>query len=194
VCETLDRDRRLDTRVARSFRSASRLVPATDALAAYAALSFEPRRPMVEAVRDLCHRIHRDFVYEPGFTSVTTPVLEVFAARRGVCQDFAHVAVGCLRSLGLAGRYVSGYIETFRPAGAELTGADASHAWVSTYLPGWGWLDFDPTNDVTVCEHHVTTAWGRDYQDVSPLHGSVVGGGARHALDVSVDMWSLGPR
>lgn len=192
VCVTLDRDRRLDSRAARAFRSASRLVPAVEPLAAYAALSFEPRRPIVEAVRELCHRISQDFAYEPGFTSVTTPVLDVFEARRGVCQDFAHVAVGCLRSLGLAGRYVSGYIETFRPAGGQLTGADASHAWASTYLPGWGWLDFDPTNDITICEQHITTAWGRDYLDVSPLRGSVVGGGARHTLEVSVEVHDLG--
>lgn len=193
VRETLDRDRRLDSRFARSFRSPSRLVPATDALAAYAALSFEPRRPMVEAVRDLCRRINRDFSYESGFTSVTTPVLEVFEARRGVCQDFTHVAIGCLRSIGLAGRYVSGYIQTFRTAGDEMTGADASHAWASTYLPGWGWLDFDPTNDIVVCERHITTAWGRDFLDVSPLRGSVVGGGSKHALEVSVDVQVVEP-
>ena len=188
VCLTLDRDRRLDTRAARMFRSPSRLVPTAQVLAAYATESFGPHRPVVEAVRELCSRIHRDFAYQPGFTSVTTPLLEVFEARRGVCQDFAHLAVGCLRSVGLAARYVSGYIETVRPAGDQLTGADASHAWASTYLPGWGWLDLDPTNDLMVCEEHVTTAWGRDYQDVAPLRGSVAGGGRSHALDVAVEV------
>lgn len=188
VCSILDRDHRLDTRAAQSFRSPSRLVPISPDLTAYAEVSFDPHRPLVEAVRELCSRIHRDFVYEPGFTSVTTPVLEVFEARRGVCQDFAHLAVGCLRSVGLAARYVSGYIETFRPSRDQLTGADASHAWASTYLPGWGWLDLDPTNDLIVCEEHITTAWGRDYEDVSPVRGSVAGGGRSHALEVAVEV------
>lgn len=138
---------------------------------------------------DLSGRIHRDFVYEPGFTSVTTPLLDVLEYRRGVCQDFAHLAVGCLRSMGLAARYVSGYIETLRPEGQpRLLGADASHAWFSVYLPGWGWIDVDPTNDQVVADSHVTTAWGRDYWDVSPLRGSVDGGGMSHTLDVAVDV------
>jgi transglutaminase-like putative cysteine protease len=188
VCLTLDRDRRLGTRSALVFRSPSRLVPTAPVLAAYAAQSFGHHRPVVEAVGELCSRIHADFTYEPGFTSVTTPLLEVFEARRGVCQDFAHLAVGCLRSVGLAARYVSGYIETVRPDLDQLTGADASHAWTSTYLPGWGWLDLDPTNDLIVCQEHVTTAWGRDYQDVSPLRGSVAGGGRSHALNVAVEV------
>jgi transglutaminase-like putative cysteine protease/uncharacterized alpha-E superfamily protein len=191
VCLTLDRDRRLGTRSAAVFRSPSRLVPTAPVLATYAAESFGHHRPVVEAVRELCSRIHRDFAYQPGFTSVTTPLLDVFEARRGVCQDFAHLAVGCLRSMGLAARYVSGYIETVRPYGDQLTGADASHAWASTYLPGWGWLDIDPTNNVMVCEDHVTTAWGRDYQDVSPLRGSVAGGGRSHTLEVDVKVTRL---
>ncbi len=191
VCLTIERDRRLDTRTARAFRAPSRLVPTNPEMAAYAEESFAPRRPVVEAVGELCSRIHADFAYEPGFTSVTTPVLEVFRARRGVCQDFAHVAIGCLRSVGLAARYVSGYVETFRPAADQLTGADSSHAWASTYLPGWGWLDLDPTNDLIVCAEHVTTAWGRDYEDVSPLRGSVVGGGRAHTLDVTVEVARL---
>jgi transglutaminase-like putative cysteine protease/uncharacterized alpha-E superfamily protein len=192
VCLTLDRDRRLGTRSALVFRSPSRLVPTSPALADYAMQSFGHHRPVVEAVRELCSRIHADFTYEPGFTSVTTPLLEVFEARRGVCQDFAHLAVGCLRSVGLAARYVSGYIETVRPAEDQLTGADASHAWASTYLPGWGWLDLDPTNDLILCQEHVTTAWGRDYQDVSPLRGSVAGGGRSHALNVAVEVTRIG--
>ena len=183
VVSILDRDHRLDARAAQAFRAPSRLVPISVDLTAYAAESFAQHRPVVEAVRELCGRIHRDFAYEPGYTSITTPLLEVFEARRGVCQDFAHLAVGCLRSVGLAGRYVSGYIET-----GQLTGADASHAWASVYLPGWGWLDLDPTNDLMVCEELVTTAWGRDYQDVSPVRGSVVGGGGSHSLDVAVEV------
>jgi transglutaminase-like putative cysteine protease/uncharacterized alpha-E superfamily protein len=186
VRDTLERDRRPETRAARAFRAPSRLVPHSPAIAAYAEPSFETGRPIVEAVRDLCARIHRDIAYEPGFTSVTTPLLEVFAARRGVCQDFAHLTVGCLRAVGLAARYVSGYIESFRGTDDPLTGADASHAWVSIYLPGWGWLDLDPTNDLMGCAEHVTCAWGRDYADVSPMRGSVVGGGPAHALAVEV--------
>ena len=194
VVSILDRDHRLDARAAQAFRSPSRLVPISVDLAGYAAESFGEHRPVVEAVRELCGRIHRDFAYDPGYTSITTPLLEVFEARRGVCQDFAHLAVGCLRSVGLAGRYVSGYIETANPGGDRLTGADASHAWASVYLPGWGWLDLDPTNDLMVCEEHVTTAWGRDYQDVSPVRGSVAGGGGSHTLDVAVEVSRIGLR
>ncbi|HXQ61896.1 MAG TPA: transglutaminase family protein, partial [Acidimicrobiales bacterium] len=185
----LDIDRQGGSRDARQYRAPSRLVPASPDLVAYAAPSFPAGRPLVEAVVDLAGRIHRDFVYEPGFTSVTTPVLEVLEYRRGVCQDFAHLAVGCLRSMGLAARYVSGYIETIPPEGQRrLLGADASHAWFSVYVPGWGWIDVDPTNDQVVSESYVTTAWGRDYWDVSPLRGSVEGGGMSHTLDVAVDV------
>ncbi|HTZ09275.1 MAG TPA: alpha-E domain-containing protein [Acidimicrobiales bacterium] len=184
----LDIDRQADARDARRCRAASRLVPTSPALADYALASFPPGRPFVEAVHHLSARIHDDFVYEPGFTSITTPLLEVFAARRGVCQDFAHLAVGCLRSLGLSARYVSGYVETHPPGTERLVGADASHAWASAFLPGWGWVDVDPTNDTLVDQAYVTTAWGRDYWDVSPLRGSVEGGGNAHRLDVAVDV------
>jgi len=190
----LDIDRQAGSREARLFRAPSRLVPASPLLAEYAEPSFAVGRPVVDAVVDLAGRIHRDFVYEPGFTSVTTPVLEVLDYRRGVCQDFAHLAVGCVRSMGLAARYVSGYIETLAPEGQErLLGADASHAWFSVYVPGWGWVDIDPTNDQLVSESYVTTAWGRDYWDVSPLRGSVEGGGSSHTLDVAVDVTRLAP-
>jgi transglutaminase-like putative cysteine protease len=185
----LEIDRRPAARVARRFIAPSRLVPALEELAEYAGPSFGAGRPLVDAVVDLAGRIHRDFVYEPGFTTVTTPLCDVFQFRRGVCQDFAHLAIGCLRSLGLAARYVSGYIETIAPSGQErLVGADASHAWFSVHVPGWGWLDVDPTNDQLVSDSYVTTAWGRDYWDVSPLRGSVEGGGASHHMDVAVDV------
>ncbi len=188
----LDIDRQAASRDARRYRAPSRLVPASPDLAEYALASFGAGRPLIEAVVDLAGRIHRDFVYEPGFTSVTTPVLDVLAYRRGVCQDFAHLAVGCVRSMGLAARYVSGYIETIPPEGQQrLLGADASHAWFSVYLPGWGWIDVDPTNDQVVSDSYVTTAWGRDYWDVSPLRGSVEGGGMSHTLDVAVDVTPL---
>ncbi len=185
----LDIDRQSDARHARQYRAPSRLVPASPVLAEYALPSFGAGRPLVDAVVDLAGRIHRDFIYEPGFTSVTTPLLDVLEYRRGVCQDFAHLAVGCVRSIGLAARYVSGYIETIPPAGQpHLLGADASHAWFSVYVPGWGWIDVDPTNDRLVSDSYVTTAWGRDYWDVSPLRGSVEGGGSSHTMEVAVDV------
>jgi len=134
------------------------------------------------------HRIHRDFEYLPGTTTVTTPLEVLAAQRRGVCQDFAHFAVGCLRSLGLAARYVSGYIETLpSPGAARLKGADASHAWFAVYQPGAGWFDFDPTNDRQPGGQHVTVAWGRDYADVAPLKGVIFSSGT-HEMQVAVDV------
>ena len=157
----------------------------------YAIPSFPVGRPIVDAVDDLVKRIHRDFTYDPQFTTIATPLLDVLKHRRGVCQDFAHVAIACLRSLGLAARYVSGYIETIPPAGqARLVGADASHAWFSLYVPEWGWLDFDPTNNQMASDQHIILAVGRDYQDVTPLKGVLFGGG-KHQLDVSVDVERL---
>jgi transglutaminase-like putative cysteine protease len=157
-------------------------------LAAYAAPSFAPGRPLLDAARDLTTRIHRDFVYEPGATSVSTPVDQVFALRRGVCQDFAHLQIAALRALGLAARYVSGYLVTHPRKGTEkLRGADASHAWLSVWLPDHGWHDLDPTNDVVPSDEHVTVAWGRDYGDVSPIVGVILGGG-EHRIDVAVDV------
>jgi uncharacterized alpha-E superfamily protein/transglutaminase-like putative cysteine protease len=185
----LEIDRQPSARDARRCRAPSRLIPTSNALAEYAEGSFLAGRPLVEAVLDLTGRVYRDFIYEPGFTSISTPLLEVLEQRRGVCQDFAHLMIGCIRSLGLAARYVSGYIETVAPPGQErMIGADASHAWASVYLPGWGWVDVDPTNDQLVADTYVTTAWGRDYWDVSPLRGSVEGGGGSHQLDVQVDV------
>ena len=156
--------------------------------AAYALQSFTPGRPMVEALLDLTARIHTDFRFDAKSTTVRTPTEEVFKKRRGVCQDFAHVQIACLRSLNLAARYVSGYLRTYPPPGKpRLIGADASHAWVSAYCPGIGWIDVDPTNNVVPSDGHVTLAWGRDYGDVSPLRGLILGGGA-HTLKVGVDM------
>ncbi len=183
-----------ETLAAREFCFESPLVPLTLGVRSYAEQSFGPGRPLVEAVSELTERIFVDFLYDPGFTTVTTPLDEVLSFRRGVCQDFAHLAIGCLRSMGLAARYVSGYLETAPPAGGQrLIGADASHAWPSVYLPGWGWLDVDPTNDQIVGSSYVTTAWGRDYSDVSPLKGIVFGGGDSHTLDVSVDVTRVVP-
>jgi transglutaminase-like putative cysteine protease/uncharacterized alpha-E superfamily protein len=188
----IEADRLPSSRDARRYRSASRLVPVLPAFREYAGESFVAGRDVLDAVQDLCTRIHRDFRYEPGFTSITTPLAEVFEARRGVCQDFAHLAVACVRSVGLAARYVSGYLETVAPEGSpRLVGADASHAWFSIFLPGWGWLDLDPTNDLVVGQDHVTVAWGRDFWDVSPMRGTVEGGGGSHWLEVGVDVERL---
>jgi transglutaminase-like putative cysteine protease len=187
--DSLEEDLSPDMLAAREFCFESPLVPLSVAIRAYAEPSFPAGRPLVDAVSDLIERIFENFVYDPGFTTVTTPIEEVLRFRRGVCQDFAHLAIGCLRSMGLAARYVSGYLETAPPPGGERTiGADASHAWLAVFVPGEGWLDVDPTNDRIVDTSYVTTAWGRDYSDVSPLKGIVFGGGSSHALDVSVDV------
>jgi transglutaminase-like putative cysteine protease len=160
--------------------------------ATYALESFTPGRPMRDALLDLTFRIHRDFRFDAKVTTVRTPTEEVFKKRRGVCQDFAHVQIACLRSINIAARYVSGYLRTFPPPGrSRMIGADASHAWVSAYCRGFGWLDIDPTNNVSPSDGHVTLAWGRDYGDVSPLRGLILGGGG-HSLKVEVDMEPTG--
>ena len=159
----------------------------TPELQAYAERSFVKGLPLLEGVKDLTTRLYTDFTYEPGFTTIATPLADVIKHRRGVCQDFAHLGIGCLRALGLAARYVSGYIETIPPPNQQrLEGADASHAWFSVYLPDSGWVDFDPTNNQMPTDRHITVAWGRDYSDVTPLKGVVFGSGT-HELTVSVD-------
>jgi transglutaminase-like putative cysteine protease len=160
-------------------------------LAAYAGKSFSPGRPWLEALLDLTRRIHTEFRYDQSATIVSTPLDEVLRRRRGVCQDFAHLEIGCLRSLGLPARYVSGYLVTTPPAGQpRLIGADASHAWVSAFSPDYGWIDVDPTNDQIPSTKHITLAWGRDYSDVAPIKGVFIGGG-RHGMSVSVDVAPL---
>jgi transglutaminase-like putative cysteine protease len=157
-------------------------------LAAYARESFLPGRPVLEAALELTTRIFRDFRYESGATSISTPVDEVFRSRRGVCQDFAHLELACLRALALPARYVSGYLLT-RPAPGQpkRIGVDASHAWISIWCPETGWVDLDPTNDTIAGQEYVTLAWGRDYADISPINGVIFGGG-EHAVDVAVDV------
>jgi len=173
---------------ARIFALPSALVPLEPSATAYAAQSFTPGRPILEATRELMGRIFEEFEYDPHFTTVATPVAEVMEHRRGVCQDFAHVAIAGLRGLGLAARYVSGYLETLPPPGQpKLRGSDASHAWFSLLVPDLGWVDFDPTNDQLLGEQHITTALGRDFQDVTPMRGIFYGGGA-HDLTVAVDV------
>jgi len=157
-------------------------------LAAFARGTFAPGRPMLSAAVALMHRIHEEFQFDPAATTITTPVTRVLTEHRGVCQDFAHLLVGALRSLGLPARYISGYLLTDPPPGQpRLIGADASHAWISVWCPRNGWVDLDPTNGVMPDIRHVTLAWGRDYGDVSPLRGVVLGGGA-HVLRVGVSV------
>jgi transglutaminase-like putative cysteine protease len=179
---------------AREFVLDSPFVRSAPQLADWARQSFTPGRPWADAVMDLTRRIHRDFVYDPTATTTSTPVEEVFAHRRGVCQDFAHLQIACLRSLGLPARYVSGYLCNERlvhgtaGAGANdagMVGADASHAWLAAWGGPAGWLDVDPTNDCQAGLLHITVAWGRDYADVSPIKGVCVGGG-RHSMEVAV--------
>jgi transglutaminase-like putative cysteine protease len=157
-------------------------------VARYATPSFPPGRPLLDALADLTRRIHTDLAYDPAATVVSTPVDEVLRLRRGVCQDFTHLEIACLRAMGLPGRYVSGYLVTHPPRGQpRLVGADASHAWVAVYCPGVGWVPTDPTNDVVPDQKHITIAWGRDFGDVTPMSGVIIGG-SRHELRVSVDV------
>jgi transglutaminase-like putative cysteine protease len=188
VRERLENDRTPEGWDACQFVFDSPFVTPSADLADYAAPSFCADRPLLDAVLDLTKRIHADFRYDPAATSVTTPLSEVLAARHGVCQDFAHLQIGCLRALGLPARYVSGYLLTAPPPGqGRLVGADASHAWLSVYCPGVGWVDVDPTNNVVPSDQHVVLAWGRDYDDVSPIKGIILGGG-QHVVAVSVDV------
>jgi transglutaminase-like putative cysteine protease len=157
-------------------------------LADYAHSSFTPGRNLVDAVLELNQRIFSEFTYDPEFTTLATPLQDVLASKRGVCQDFAHLGIGCLRSLGLAARYVSGYMETLPPPGQQkLLGADATHAWLAVFVPGWGWLELDPTNGCVPDERYIILGWGRDFADVTPLKGVMTGGGD-HSLSVAVDV------
>jgi transglutaminase-like putative cysteine protease len=170
------------------FRFDSPHIPTSDAFAAYGADSFPAGCPLLDGVLDFTTHVFNDFTFDRRATNVATPLEEVFQKRSGVCQDFAHLAICCLRSLGLPARYVSGYLETLPPPGRQrLVGADASHAWFAVWCPGCGWIDVDPTNNMLAGDRHITVAWGRDFSDVSPVHGVVVGGGA-HRLGVSVDV------
>jgi transglutaminase-like putative cysteine protease len=170
------------------FIFASPMIGIDPAIQAYARTSFPPGRPVLEGGMDLMQRIFTEFAYDKAASTVDTPVAQVLANKRGVCQDFSHLAIACLRSQGLAARYVSGYLETLPPPGKpKLEGADASHAWVALYVPGEGWVDLDPTNNIFAGEAHITLAWGRDYSDVAPVKGVVMGGGL-HTLAVEVDV------
>ena len=159
-----------------------------DVLRAYVVESFPPGRPVLEGLLELNKRIHADFEYDPEATTIATPVAQVLAQRAGICQDYAHLMAAGLRTLGLPARYVSGYIRTWPPPGKpRLVGADQSHAWVGCWIGAQGWVDLDPTNALVVRDEHVVLGWGRDYADVSPTRGVILGGG-KHALEVSVDL------
>ncbi|MCU0770805.1 MAG: transglutaminase family protein [Verrucomicrobia bacterium] len=173
------------------FTFDSPMVGASLELLDYAKPSLGKDLPLLAGVADLCRRIHQDFQFDPKATTVATPLAEVLRMRRGVCQDFAHLALGCLRSAGLAARYVSGYLRTRPPEGQpRLVGVDASHAWIQVFCPTRGWVDFDPTNDLQPGDEHITVAYGRDYSDVSPLSGILTGGGT-HEVTVAVDVEGL---
>lgn len=173
---------------ARQFTFDSPHVPRHADLAAFAAKSFVSGRSLWDATLDLTRTIYRDFKFDSGATMVGTPVLDVLRHRHGVCQDFAHLMIGGLRSLGIATRYVSGYLVTRPPPGKpRLVGADASHAWVSVFFPDFGWIDFDPTNGCVPSHEHITVGWARDYDDIAPVKGVILGGHG-HSLSVSVDV------
>jgi len=172
-----------------AFAATTTLTPSLPELAVLTDAAFMPGKPIVYALSELCDTIHRSFQFDPGFSDVTTPIADVLRARRGVCQDFAHISVACLRSIGLPARYVSGYIETVAlDSEPKLVGADASHAWCSAWIPEFGWLDFDPTNNQFPPLQHITVGWGRDYRDVAPVHGVVIGPGAGQELVVGVEV------
>lgn len=178
-----------ETLMAREFLLDSPGVRTSAELQDYASAFFTDDKPLLKATLELTQSIYRDFNYSPESTTIATPIAEVMKTRQGVCQDFAHVQIGCLRALGFAAKYVSGYLETLPPPGQEkLQGADASHAWISVYAPGEGWFEFDPTNQCIAGEQHIITAWGRDYFDVTPLCGVIFGGGEQPLLNVSVDV------
>jgi transglutaminase-like putative cysteine protease len=188
VRDRLRRDRSLEALRAFELTLDSPHVRRAPNLLEYALPSFPFGRPLLDAVYELTQRIYDDFKYEPGFTTIATPLDTVLEARRGVCQDFAHLQIGMLRSLGIPARYVSGYVHTSPPPGRpRLIGADASHAWLSAWCPGFGYVDFDPTNGSIPNDEHVTLAWGRDFSDTSPLRGVILGGG-QHVVRVGVDV------
>ncbi len=176
----------------KQFTNPTKITAAAREIEMYAQQSFTPGRPLFETVHDLIKRIYKDFVFTPGFTTISTPLSVVMKERKGVCQDFAHLAISCMHSMGLPARYVSGYLETLAPVGKEkLTGVDASHAWLAVFIPGMGWVDFDPTNNQLANEQYITIGWGRDYFDIIPLKGIIMSSNP-HELTVSVDVKRIG--
>lgn len=190
--ETIRTSHAEEVMAAREFLLNSPMVSVSEALADYARPSFQPTRSLRACVSELTSRIFNDFSYDPDFTTIATPLSEVLEHKRGVCQDFAHLEVGCLRAMGIAAKYVSGYLETLPPPGQKkLVGADATHAWIAYFSPKEGWVEFDPTNDKLAESQHIVTALGRDYYDVTPVKGVIFGGGKSPLLNVSVDVARL---
>lgn len=191
VVQALNRSAESTDQAARRFSYPSETVPVTRALRAYAQMSFKAGTPVLVAAHHLMQRIYTEFAYDPNATTISTPVEVTLEKRRGVCQDFAHLQIGCLRALGLAARYVSGYVAPKQAnTGASFVGAQASHAWLSLYVPGSGWVDLDPTNNVLPTMEHITVAWGRNYEEVSPMRGVILGGGNQR-LEVAVDVSAM---
>ncbi|MBF0303040.1 MAG: transglutaminase family protein, partial [Desulfamplus sp.] len=190
VRETLWQHLTPDDLDAFQFVFASPRIPVDKKFGSLALECFLPDMPVLQAALKLTERIFTEFKYDPSATTTNTPVETAFDTKRGVCQDFAHIEIACLRAIGLAARYVSGYLHTLPPPGKpKLIGSDASHAWLSIYIPQIGWVDLDPTNNIIPTDQHLTLAWGRDYTDVTPVRGTVLGGG-QHRLSVAVDVTS----
>jgi len=172
----------------KQFSFPTEITASTVEIKTYAEKIFTAGIPLFKAIYNLIIQIYTDFKFTPGFTTVSTPLSVVMKERKGVCQDFAHLAISCIHSMGLPARYVSGYLETIAPVGKEkLVGVDASHAWISVFIPGMGWVDFDPTNNQLANEQYITIGWGRDYFDIIPLKG-VIMSSSSHELKVSVDV------
>ena len=187
--QLLSNSTRQDVLFSKEFLLNTAMVVVTEALREYAAPLFDDDRPLLSAVMALTSKIYTEFEYSPQSTTVSTPLAEVLSTRKGVCQDFAHLQIACLRALGFPAKYVSGYLETLpAPGQTRLVGADATHAWVAVFSPTEGWFEFDPTNDCLAGEQHIVTAWGRDFYDVTPLKGVIFGGGDSPVLSVSVDV------
>ncbi len=172
----------------KQFIAATDITAPTTAITDYAVESFTPGQSLYRAVYNLMQRIYSDFKFTPGFTTISTPLSTVLKERKGVCQDFAHLGIACMHAMGLPARYISGYIETVAPEGKEkLTGVDASHAWFAVFIPGMGWVDFDPTNNKIPDEQYITVGWGRDYFDIVPLKGVIMSSNT-HEMKVAVDV------
>jgi transglutaminase-like putative cysteine protease len=181
-----------EMRMLKEYTLDSSQIKRSKKLAEYAADTFTDEKPLLQATTEFMQKVFTEFTFDPAATNVATPTEQVLKERRGVCQDFAHVSIGCLRSMGLPARYMSGYLETLPPPGkVKLVGADASHAWYAVYMPNLGWVEFDPTNNVLPNEQHIVTAWGRDYADIAPLQGVIFDGGDSQSLSVSVDVARL---
>lgn len=188
VRDAIRREPQQDDLVPASMSEPTPLVPLSEGARHYAGKSFGRGRPWLDAVTELMRRIHDDFVFEPGATTVSTSVDEVLYQKRGVCQDFAHLMLACLRGHGLPARYVSGYLLTEPPPGMpRLMGVDASHAWIAAYSPQHGWVEFDPTNNQLADQRYITLTWGADFADVVPLRGVIYGGGEQR-MDVEVSV------